>query len=240
MNYTELHDSKSAPSAREELEQARILLETLQTKMRRVVEDFAKGEINRTQFHSLYERYQRQMTQALQLMAEPADLKLILSESGGEDTFHIKKRLTAKVLGVSIYNNLSGTPVETIGQFIVDPALLVPMLSSYRAAARELFKAGVRSTAMENDQYLCFVPGHYTTLIALFSVEPASVQVRTVERMHQDFEDANKSALEKGNIDPSALAYPFLAFMRQEHHKRQTKEVPPADIKTGPSGESAS
>src|SRR6266568_4142635 len=104
MSTKKLRDGKTASSTKEELEQARTLLETLQTKMRQVVEDFAKGEINRTQFHSLYERYQRQITQALQLMADPADLKLILSDSGGEDTFHIKKRLTAKVLGVSIYN----------------------------------------------------------------------------------------------------------------------------------------
>src|SRR5258708_2563022 len=239
MGTKTLHDGNAVPSAKEELEQTRILLEALQTKIRRVVEDFAKGEINRTEFHSLYERYQRQMTQALQLMAEPADLKLILSGSSGEDTFHIKRRLAAKVLGVSIYNNESGTPVETIGQFEVDPTLLVPMLSSYRAAARELFKAGVRSTAMENDQYLCFVPGNYTTLIALFSVEPATVQVRTVERMHLDFEDANRSALERGNIDPSALAYPFLAFMRHEHDKRQTRESPSVETKKGSLGGNA-
>ena len=194
------------------------LLQTLQAKMRKLVDDFASGQINRTQFHGLYDRYQRQITQILYLSAGTPDLEYITNE-GSEDTFHIKKRLTAKVLGFSIYDNQSGLPIETIGEFVVDTALLVPMLSSYRAATREIFKAGMRSTVMENDQWLCFVPGNFTTLIALFSLEPSSLQLGTVERMHRDFEDANRAALETSKIDPSLLAYPFLTFVRQEHSK---------------------
>jgi hypothetical protein len=196
------------------------LIDALQSKMRQLVEDFASGRINRTQFHGLYDRYQRQMTQIMRFNS--------VTSEGSEDTLHIKKRLTAKVLGFSIYNNQSGLPIETIGEFVVDTALLVPMLSSYRAATREIFKAGMRSTVMENDQWLCFVPGNLTTLIALFSVEPSSVQLGTVERMHRDFEDANQAALEKGNIDPNALAYPFLTFVRQAHNKH-TGTYPAAD-----------
>jgi hypothetical protein len=194
------------------------LMQELQNKMRQLVDDFAKGRINRTQFHGLYDRYQRQLTSLMQMVADPSTL----SEGKHEDnetTFHIKKRLTARVLGVSIYSNQSGMPIETLGEFVVDPALLVPMLSSYRAATREIFKAGMRSTVMENDQWLCFVPGNYTTLIVLFSIEPATVQLATVERMHRDFEDANKSALEQGHIDPSTLAYPFLSFLRKMHRE---------------------
>src|SRR5258706_3415925 len=190
------------------------LIDALQSKMRQLVEDFASGQINRTQFHGLYDRYQRQMTQIMRFNS--------VTSEGSEDTLHIKKRLTAKVLGFSIYNNQSGLPIETIGEFVVDTALLVPMLSSYRAATREIFKAGMRSTVMENDQWLCFVPGHMTTLIALFSVEPAPIQLRTVERMHFDFEEANHAALESGEVDPSLLAYPFLGFVKQIHDKSTT------------------
>jgi hypothetical protein len=193
----------------------------LQAKMHRLVGDFASGNINRTQFHQLYDRYQRQMTRLAEITADTDDLKLVTS-GDTESTFHIKKRLTAKVLGVSIYSNVSGMPIETIGEFQVDSALLIPMLSSYRAATREIFKAGMRSTAMENDQWLCFVPGNLTTLIALFSVEPAAMQLRMVEQMHRDFEEANKAALERGEVDPSTLAYPFLGFVKQIHGKTAT------------------
>jgi len=34
-----------------------------------------------------------------------------------------------------------------------------------------------------------------------------------VERMHHDFEQANRAALETGPIDPQTLAYPFYTFV---------------------------
>jgi hypothetical protein len=184
-------------------------------KMSRLVQEFAKGEINRTQFHQLYDRYQRQIMTVAQLIAEsdPATWQNALTDT--EDTLHLKKRLTAKAVGMSVYENKSGMPIETLGEFAVAPELIVPMLSSYRSAAAEIFRAGMRNTEMENGQWLCFVPGTYTTLIALFSLEPSDNQLQMVERMHQDFEKANHAALETGHIDPTSLAYPFYSFVQQ-------------------------
>jgi hypothetical protein len=192
-------------------------------KMSKLVQEFANGEINRTQFHRLYDRYQRQIITVGQLIAEsdPAMWRDAINES--EDTLHLKKRLTAKAVGMSVYDNKNGLPIETLGEFAVAPELIVPMLSSYRSAAAEIFRAGMRSTEMENGQWLCFVPGTYTTLIALFSLEPSENQLTMVERMHQDFEKANRAALESGRVDPTKLAYPFYSFVQQRAKPKPDK-----------------
>jgi hypothetical protein len=186
---------------------------TVHAKMSKLVAEFSEGQINRTQFHHVYDRYQRQIMTVAQLITEsnPDLWREAIAES--EDTFHIRKRLTAKAIGMSVYDNQSGIPIETIGNFAVDPDLIVPMLSSYRAATAEIFRAGMRSTEMENGQWLCFVPGNYTTLIALFSLEPSENQLTTIERLHKDFELANRAALQGQHIDPDQLAYPFLSFV---------------------------
>jgi hypothetical protein len=197
-------------------------------KMSKLVQEFANGEINRTQFHRLYDRYQRQIMTVAQLLAE-ADASMwreAIKES--EDTILIRKRLTAKAVGMSVYENKSGMPIETLGEFAIDPELIVPMLSSYRSAAAEIFRAGMRSTEMENGQWLCFVPGSFTTLIALFSLEPSDNQLQMVERMHQDFEQANRAALEAGHIDPTKLAYPFYSFVQRRVRSDQSAEDDPA------------
>jgi hypothetical protein len=193
-------------------------------KMSKLVQEFANGEINRTQFHRLYDRYQRQIITVGQLIAEsdPTTWRDAVTES--EDTLHLKKRLTAKAVGMSVYDNKNGMPIETLGEFAVAAELIVPMLSSYRSAAAEIFRAGMRSTEMENGQWLCFVPGTYTTLIALFSLEPSENQLTMVERMHQDFEQANRTALESGHVDPSKLAYPFYSFVQQRAKFKPDKE----------------
>lgn len=202
-------------------EELKATLAKLQGKLSKLVQDFAAGSINRSQFHELYGRYQRQMAQLTQLASEARGQQGLHEpqQADPEDTFLIKKRLMARVLGVSIYANKTGLPIETLGDFAVDAALLVPMLSSYRDATREIFKAGMRSTVMENGHWLCFVPGNLTTLIALYTMEASALQISALEAMHRDFETANKAALEKGNADPSTLAYPFLTFIQQAKSK---------------------
>ncbi len=213
----------SAPKAYKAVQQGQEFIAQVHQKMSRLVQEFADGKINRTQFHKLYDRYQRQIMTVAQMIAEvsPAAWQDAIKDS--EDTFLLKKRLTAKAVGMSVYLNNTGLPIETIGDFAVAPELIEPMLRSYRAAAAEIFRAGIRSTELENGRWLCFVPGTFTTLIALFSLEPSTNQLEMVGRMHKDFEDANRAALEAGRVDPTQLAYPFYAFV-QHHTKIPPKE----------------
>ena len=202
-------------SAAKGAQQGQDFIAQVHRKMSRLVQEFANGEINRTQFHKLYDRYQRQIMTVAQLMAEAQTESWKEAIQDNEDTMLIKKRLTAKAVGMSIYLNKTGMPIETIGEFAIEPELIVPMLSSYRSAAAEIFRAGMRSTEMENGQWLCFVPGSHTTLIALFSLEPSTNQLAMVERMHKDFEEANRAALESGQVNAEQLAYPFYSFVQR-------------------------
>jgi hypothetical protein len=46
--------------------------------------------------------------------------------------------------------------------------------------------------------------------------------------MHQDFEQANRAALEAGHIDPTKLAYPFYSFVQRRVRSDKTGENEPA------------
>jgi len=200
-------------SPRQSHQQGQEFIDQVHQKMSKLVQEFAHGEINRTQFHQLYDRYQRQIMTVAQMLAEsdPASWRDAIREN--EDTLNIKQRLTAKAVGLSVVDNQTGAPIKTLGHFAIEDDLIAPMLSSYRSAAAEIFRAGMRSAELEDGQWLCFVPGSYTTLIALFSLEPSDSQLQMVERMHHDFEQANRAALETGPIDPQTLAYPFYTFV---------------------------
>jgi len=203
--------------AEEHIRQGQEFIGQVKAKMDNLVAEFAQGKINTSQFHKLYGRYDRQISVISHLLVEsdPALWREVVEKDGVEDTVVIRQRLTAKAIGMAIYDNQSGIPIETLGNFQVDTALLVPMLSSYKSATEEMFSAGMRSSAMENGSWLCFMPGEHTTLITLFSLEPASDQLETLERMHRDFEEANRNAIEVGDVDPEVLAYPFLAFIKR-------------------------
>ncbi len=198
-----------------EIQRGQSFINEVYQKMSKIAQEFADGEINRAQFHRLYDRYQQQIMTVAQMIAEsdPSGWEEALESSNTESTLHLRKRLAAKAVGISVYNNQTGMPIETFGEFTVGAELIVPMLNSYRQATAEVFKAGVRSTAMENGRWLCFMAGTYTTLIALFSLEPSGNQIISLDHMHRDFELANAELLENGYSSPDELAYPFYSFI---------------------------
>jgi hypothetical protein len=192
--------------------QAENHLRDVQAKTNKLGEDFAKGEINRSTFVHLYEHYQQQR-QAVERMLEISPETWRDAVSQGK-SIAIRREHFAKALGFSIYENASGMPLATLGKFDLDPALMVPMLSSYREAAREMFGSRMRSTQIENGRWVCFVSGQITTLIALYNTEPAARQLQMMEETHLFFERANKPRLQQSPINIDGMVFPHEYYLQ--------------------------
>jgi hypothetical protein len=176
---------------------ARDFLAGLRAKMAALAEDFAMGKINRQQFETIYVHYreQRQMVEALlNSMSNTTWRKAV---SAGE-TALLMKRTAAQVLSYALYDNSSSLLLASTGQFKIDPVIVVPMLSAYRAATAEIFGAGISSSEIEGGRWLSFVSGRYTTFIVLYSLEPSRAQLNLLEDLHRDFEIANVKLLSQG------------------------------------------
>jgi hypothetical protein len=198
------------PSA---LENPQEYLERVQAKINRLAEEFATGAINQSQFQELYDHYRReQQTVKRYLEMSPDSDEWKAATTEGKSVV-IRQQHVAKVLGYAVYDNESGMPLNTIGQFEVDAELAVPMLSSYRAATKEIFGAGMRSTEIEGGRWLGYMPGEFTTLMALFSTDPASQQLESMEELHLLFERANRTLLSNQPVDPSELVFPHKYFL---------------------------
>ena len=192
---------------------AQQFLDKLQDKIGRLADDFANGTINQQQFQKLYAHYQREM-RAVETLIETHQ-----GQSDWGDAFQegesvlIRQQHAAKAKGYAIYENSSGMPLSTLGKFEVDPALFVPMLSSFRSATAEIFGGGLQATAIEGGRWLCFVPGQFTTMMAIFSAEPATKQLSFLEQLHQLFEKANRALLANAPVDASELVFPHEHFL---------------------------
>ena len=212
-----MSDSQSSTSAHEAIQRGQAYMAETHKKMTRVAQEFAQGDINRTQFQHLYDRYQRQIMTVAQLIAEsdPAIWQDAVQDET-ESTMFLKQSLSTKVIGYSVYNNQSGMPIETEGDFSLEPELIVPMLSSYRSATAEIFQANVKSTQLENGRWLYFMGGEFTTLIILFSLEPAANQLPSIQQAHQDYEITNETLLEKAH-QTGKVAVPFYRLIKTTH-----------------------
>ncbi len=178
--------------------------------MNKLVSDFASGMINRTQFQELYSHYQQKIQNYENMIVTYPERD---EDDTGDQTIYIRNLHMARAQAYAIYENETGLPLGTLGKFKLDPALVIPMLSSYRSATKEIFGAGLRLTQIEDGQSLCFVQGRYTTLLAIFSNEPIPKQLAYLDKLHQHFEGANHPVLIKRPIDIDRLIYPHEYFL---------------------------
>ncbi len=199
------------PAVEDGLERARQYLEKVNLKVQQLGLDFASGKINRAQFQELYAHYQRETRSITSLLETyPDDWSAAVKE--GASGF-IRKRHMAKAKAYAIYESRSGMPIATLGEFVKDPALVVPMLSSFSSATGELFGSGIRTTELGEEGWLCFVPGQHTTLLALFTNEPAKMQLQFLEQLHRLFEQANVNHLTRVPMDTDRLIFPHEYYL---------------------------
>jgi hypothetical protein len=203
---------QASASQRERAERA---LGRLREKMAEVATEFANGKINRAQFNAIYSRYneQRQITERL-LERNPKSQawKQVVKE--GHTSF-LRQHYQAHLLSYALYDNASSMPLYSAGGFKIDTDLLVPMLSSFRAATSEMFGGGLKSTEIEGGRWLVFIPGSFTTSIILFSREPSDRQLDLMQDMHRDFERANHQILETGVHSRDELVFPQRALFKR-------------------------
>lgn len=190
-------------------------IDKLHAKIDTLAERFAKGEINRQQFQELFGYYQIEIANLENYLAQNPDSarwKEMVSEG---QSILIRKRSATRLLGYSIYHTQSGLPIRTFGEFGLDPALFVPMLSAYQSAAQEIFGAAMQATQIEGGRWLSFIPGEITTTIVLFSTEPAQQQLNRLHQAQRVFEQANRKMLEKQPIDGDNLIVPMDYFLQR-------------------------
>jgi hypothetical protein len=179
----------------------------LEAKLDRTVQDLADGLINRAQFENLYRHYQNQRRMVQGLVAEGSG-QVPASLTSGESMI-IRQKYAAKVLAYAVYDNESSVPLHTRGNFPVDSDLVVGFLSGFRSAAAEILGAGAAKAEAEDGKVLCYVSGQYSTLIVIYSSDPAEIEVRSLRQTHLHFETINGNLLKQRPIPTNELLFNY-------------------------------
>lgn len=181
-------------------------------KIRKLTQEFAEGKISNEQFNIIYERYNNQLEMALEVSDGTSQ-----ASSGPEmSTIAIKQATTGKAVGMGIYHHKSATTIETLGNFDLPPDVISPVVNdfSHKLETRE-FVAPV-TKKLSSGLWVLFMARSFTTAIVVFRNEPAQRQIRELERLLHDFEEANRNLLDKMNVDKSKLAKPFIGFVKKK------------------------
>lgn len=185
----------------------------VEEKIQNLVAEFAEGKLSREQFHAIYARYSSQLSIANQAMATGNPDAVSIAQ-GGPPTVAMRDALMGKAIGLLIYHHNSGTVVETLGAFDVPVNKFSAVLNDFSLLLQTGKHIDYRVERLQEDQWLLFDPGRHTTIVTLFRHEPSQAQIREIERLHHDFEQAN-GTLRGDTVDAEKLAYPFLVFVKK-------------------------
>jgi len=208
--------SEPVNPVRKTSDDARDYIEKVRQKEDALAMRFASGTINRKQFEELYASYQQEIRMVEQFMSQNPESQDWRNQVTDGQSMIIRRRHQSEMTGYSIYDLRSGLPIQTRGDFGVDPALFVPMLFAYQSATREIFGGEVRLTQIEGGKWLCFIPGKVTSTIALFNNEPTQQQIKNLEQSQKLFEEANAHQLQREMIDPDALVLPHDYYLKEK------------------------
>ncbi|HRE48614.1 MAG TPA: hypothetical protein PLD47_12890 [Aggregatilineales bacterium] len=207
----------SGASANKSVTEAKSLIDQIQAKMRRIADEFAAGDINREQFYSIYEHYQMQLNLASAMLEEV--------EAGGlpnassMETIALRKKLTGIAQAAAVYLYNDPQPLETLGEYILNPESVLPAIRVMFAALEKGDSPDFQIRQMPT-AWALIVPGRLSVVVMLFSHEPVVRQIAFVQHMHRDFETANEAALRSGDVKAAKLVFPFASFVKKSVSRR--------------------
>lgn len=194
---------------------AQAFKETIEAKIRGIIEEFADGKLSREQFHVIYEKYNAQLEIANHALLSGNPDAVSIAQ-GGPPTIAIRDAYMGKALGLLIYHNKSGQVLETLGDFSVPVSSVSPVLNDITRLMQDNQFIERRTVKIGEKQWLMFAAGDFTTIVTEFVHQPSEFQSREIERLQHDFEEANRTALQREQVNTGKLAYPFLVFIKKK------------------------
>ena len=184
----------------------------VQKKIKNLILEFGQGKISNQQFDIIYERYYNQLIMAMQVIEGTA------KQLHGNDisTIAIKDATAGKAMGMAVYHHNSGTILETMGNFDVSPNELAPVLNDFSDKLEQRLPVEPVTKKLLVGEWLVFMARKYTTVILVFRNEPAPIQLRQIENLLRDFEEANANLLAKMHVNAEKLAKPFIGFVQKK------------------------
>jgi hypothetical protein len=168
--------------------------------------------VNRAQFEELYAHYQSERSAVERLMtSQPSGDAWRMAVTEGQ-SINIRRRLAARVLGYAVFTNADETPLRVYGEFAtLDDKWVSPLLT--KVQTNNLFVVGSFDTGSDEATSLCAVSGQFSTLLVLFSTEPARIQLQSLEDLHCHFEQANYRFLSRkdAQVRINDLVFPYAA-----------------------------
>jgi chemotaxis protein histidine kinase CheA len=187
-------------------------LEVLRKKMEHIASEFADGKINRAQFNAIYRRYDEQRTIIERLTERNPGSDAWKQVARPGHTSFLRTHFEAHCIYYLVYNLTAPTPLMIGGEQQPDMTKIEPVLQTLYGLEKRP-PNGLARKEIDSSHWLVLALTQHAFTIAMFNLEPSMTQINRVRDLHNDFERANRIALERGTSRLERMVFPQRALV---------------------------
>lgn len=193
--------------------QAETALLQLRQKTVQVANEFAAGRMNRVQFSSLYTHYNEKVIIIERMLARDPNSQAWQSVARPGHTTFLKQHYEARALAFGVYDYGKTEAITIQGSTAMPTPMITQILQALEVIRQTRRDLKPLSRKIGSGSWLVVIPGNYTVALVLYSLEPATYQIKIARDLQFDFERANRHALERGIRQPDQLVFPHRALL---------------------------
>lgn len=186
-------------------------LESIRQRLQIIAKEYSTGKLNAVQFNAIYRHYMEKRTIIEKLIERNPDSDAWKAAASPGHTMYLKDRYEARPLYYVVFRKGDKRPLLFDGKVPKKAAEQIHKLLEIFWKMAD-WRQGLARKSVGDGMWLMLMVGENAMTIAVYFLQPSTIQVNQLKDLHSDFERANTKALERG-FSPDRMVFPQRSLM---------------------------
>lgn len=185
----------------------------LRSKMEKLAKDYSSGKLSVLQFNAMYRHYTEQYDIIEKLLQQNPNTQAWRAAAPQGFTQHLETRYAGRILSCVVLQHGHETPLLAMGKL---PSKAARQLHEMLKILWQLkrWRHGMAQKSMGDGIWMLMCMGQYSATIAIFMLQPSTLQTAQIRNLQTDFERANAGMLDQQKVSRQ-LVFPQRALFQE-------------------------
>jgi hypothetical protein len=188
-------------------------LEVIRQNLEKLTREYASGVINSAQFNALYRHHSEKRAVIERMLENNPDGTSWKAVAERGSTMYLRDQFQARLLYYVVFGRGNQTPLLSEGKLTRSAAeqlmKLLQVLWGMKA-----WRKGLARKSLGDGMWLLVCIGDNGVTLAVYFLQPSTLQTNKLKDVHEDFERANKYSIEK-NLPAERMVFPQRALIEK-------------------------
>ncbi|MEO1286242.1 MAG: hypothetical protein AAFV93_00635 [Chloroflexota bacterium] len=185
-------------------------LDEIRRRMKNATHEYSSGRLSKVQFEAIYRHYTEKRQIVERIIERNPNSDAWKSAAAEGKTNFLKDRFEARPLYYMVMRRGEKIPLASEGKVPKKAAeQIYKLLQAFWKMSE--WKSGLARKAIGDGMWMMVMVGEMSLTIAIYFLQPSTVQITQMRDLQGDFERANRQALER-NLSAKRMVFPHRAI----------------------------